>query len=455
MNTVIIGAGSIGSYVAALLSQEENDVILVDTDQDKLDHLARGMDVAARHGSGTDWQLLDQLVELQPDLLVALTPRHEVNLVSCAIAKNLGFPKTIARVTDPVFFQRSVLDFERIFHVDHFIGPDILVAQDIFKTVVSPEALSIETFAHGAIQMRTVKIPKRWRHGDKKLYELELPRGMMIGLVRRGEESGRSTGPWGKVIFPHGNDVILPGDEVTLIGESEVVDHYCQSFVGPRPKVRSAVIMGGSNTAVCLARILVQHGVNVRLIERDYKRCCDLAEQLNHITLIHHDATELDFLKAERIDTCDVFVSCTRHDEVNLLGAALAKQIGCKTVVSQVADTRYLSLVQQLGISRTVSPRISAANRVLAVAREQSVTSMVSLYDGEAEIMEVKVSPTSAFVGVPLAELGPRLPRDFLIAVIQNRGRIMVAHGSRILSPGDTVVVISHPRHIRDFGSIF
>lgn len=453
MNIVIIGAGAIGSYVAALLSQEENDVTLVDTDQGKLDRLSRGMDIASRQGSGTDWQLLDQLTELKPDLLAALTPRHEINLVSCAIAKNLGFPKTIARVTDPIFFQRSVLDFERIFHVDHFIAPDILVAQDIFKTIISPEALSVETFAHGAIQMRTVQVPKQWRHGDKKLYQLGIPRGMMIGLIRR--PTGNDDNSHEPIIFPHGNDVILPGDEMTVIGESDVIDKYCQPFAGDNPKVGSAVIMGGSNIAVCLARILVLHGIRVRLIEQDYQRCCDLAEQLNGITLIHHDGTEMEFLKGERIDNTDVFICCTGKDETNLLAAALAKQLGCRSVISVLADTHYLSLVRKLGISHAVSPRISAANRVLAVAREHSVSSMISMYEGEAEILELKVSPQSKFIGIPLAELGPSLPKDFLIAVIQNRGRIMVAHGARILSPGDTIVLISHPRHIKDLEEIF
>lgn len=456
MNIVVIGAGAIGSHVAQLLSQEENNVILVDTDQAKLDRLGRNLDVGARLGSGTDWQLLDELLELQPELLVAVTPSDEINLVACSIAKHLGYPQTVARVSDPSFFHRTRLDFERIFHVDHFIGPDILVAQDIFKTIISPEALSTQTFAHGSIQMRTVEVPERWRKSEKKLYELGLPKGMMVGLIRRPGEGRKKAGNFlGRVIFPHGGDSLLPGDEVTLIGEGEVIDSFYQSFGTPQKKVRAVAIMGGSRAAVSLARILRQHGCRVMLIDKDYDRCSELAESMHNVTIIHHDATEVDFLRSQRIDSYDVFVSCTRNDEVNLLAAGLAKDAGVDTVVSMISDTRYLPLVKRLGIGHTVSPRLSAANRVLAVARPQAVTSMVSLYDGEAEIMEIKVSAESPLAGIPISELGPKLPKDFLIAVIRNRGRIMVAHGARIMSPGDTVVVISHPRHIQEFYKIF
>jgi trk system potassium uptake protein TrkA len=80
---------------------------------------------------------------------------------------------------------------------------------------------------------------------------------------------------------------------------------------------------------------------------------------------------------------------------------------------------------------------------------------MVSLYDNQAKIVEIKVSMRSKATGIPLSELGPLLPQDFLIAMIQNRGRVMIANGNRIVSPGDTIIVITHPRHLPQLESIF
>jgi trk system potassium uptake protein TrkA len=115
----------------------------------------------------------------------------------------------------------------------------------------------------------------------------------------------------------------------------------------------------------------------------------------------------------------------------------------------------YAPLAARLGINHTISPRILAANHILSQIFSGKITSLVSLYDNQAEIMEVNVSLDSKLVGIPLSELGPLLPKDFLIAMIQNRGRIMVAHGDRIISPGDTVIVITSPHHVTDLEKMF
>ena len=87
--------------------------------------------------------------------------------------------------------------------------------------------------------------------------------------------------------------------------------------------------------------------------------------------------------------------------------------------------------------------------------QEESVISVASLYHNQAKIMEIKVSSDSEIIGIPIADLGRYLPEDFLIALIENRGRIMIAKGSNILAPGDTVIVICHPKHVNELKKIF
>ncbi len=93
MNIVILGAGEIGTYLAQTLSKEEHNVIMIDQDPKPLEKLARIADVATRVGSGTDWHLLEELLEQSPHLFLALSSNDETNLVACTIAKNLGYPK--------------------------------------------------------------------------------------------------------------------------------------------------------------------------------------------------------------------------------------------------------------------------------------------------------------------------------------------------------------------------
>ncbi|GAB4226682.1 MAG: Trk system potassium transporter TrkA [Chlamydiales bacterium] len=457
MNIVLVGAGETGRYIASLLSKERHNVILIDPDPSRLEEASWQMDVATREGVATDWQLLDSLLELSPELYIAVTGEDQANLVGCSLAKNLGYPRTIARVRDERYLNRTRLDFGRIFDVDYFIGPELLVATEIFKYMTSPGSVRVESFAHGAVQLRTIIVPNTWRKGDIPISQLDLPEGMMIGLIYRtsDREPGTLKLEEEEIIFPHGDDHILPGDEITMIGETEVIDKAHQFFGLSLKPVRSAVIFGGSRTSINLARILEQRGIDARIFEKSYAKCVKIAEILNETTVIHHDASDLEFLKSEKISQSDVCIVSTHRDDTNVMLGLLAKEAGCDNVVVQLSNTSYIPIVNRLGIDHTASPRVVASNKILALALAGGVTSMAALHENEAEIMEVHVSLDSRVVGIPIAELGPMLPKDFLIAIIQNRGRVMVADGNRIISPGDNVIVVSHPRHLRELEEIF
>lgn len=450
MHIVIVGAGDIGSYIAYIMSKEDNDITLVDINQNKLDYASRNMDIATHHGSGTDWQLLEELLELSPALLIALTDDDETNLVICTMAKNLGYAQTMARVRSPKYFNQTRLDFNRLFSVDHFIGPEILAAHDMFNCMTSEGSLHTKSFALGAVCMRTIRIPQRWRKNSTRLAELDLPEGIMIGLIKRFSGKNKF-----ETIFPHGNDVITAGDEVTFIGETEAINSLYQYLGYDQTPMKSIIIIGGSLIGLTLARIALHHNIDVRLIESDYNRCCEISEMLPGCTVLHHIETDPNFLESEKVNKVDFFVACTNKDEVNLLSAILAKKAGCGKIAVSINSTQYADVVEDLELSFTISPRTSAANHILSVIRADAVSSMVSLYDNSAEIMEIKVPLDSKIAGIPLSVLGPLLPRNFLIAVIQNRGRIIVANGDRILCPGDTIIAISSPEHISELNKIF
>lgn len=445
MNIVIVGAGETGRHIATLLSADQHNVVLIDTDAKRLEEVSWQMDVATKEGSGTDWQLLDHLLELSPDLFIAVTSEDQTNFVACSLAKQLGYPRTIARVRDNRYLNRTRLDFARIFNIDYFIGPELLVAHEIYKYIVSPGSLRVESFAHGAVQLRTLKIPTNWRKADQTLMELKLPSGIMIALIYRE----------GEVIFPHGNDRIFPGDEVTLIGETQTLSSVHQFFGLEYKDVSSVMIIGGSRSAINLSKILGGRNIDVRLIEKDYQKCCSLSEALPNATVINHDGTDLEFLQSEKVERTGAFVVSTHSDELNVMTGLLGKEGGAENVVIQLSNPGYLPIAQRVGIAHTPSPRTIAANRVLALALSQTLTSIVSLYQRQAEIMEIQVSMTSPIAGIPISELGPLLPKDFLIAVIQNRGRVIIADGSRIISPGDTVIVVSDPKHLHELENIF
>lgn len=456
MKVVIIGAGDIGLAIATLLSQEDHDVILVDRNAVLLERAVQELDIATREGSGTDWALLEELKELGPDLLIAVTHSDEINLVCSSIAKGLGYPRTIVRVRQWRYLSRTRLDCGRLFSVDHFVSPELLAVQDICKDILSLGSTHVENFALGAVQMRTMVVPPKWNKLGIPLAKLELPAGVMVGLVARSQPRGKGKPPEAKrIVFPHGDDSFEAGDEVTLIGQTEPMREVHRFFNIEQEEASSVVIIGGGLVGYHTARTLLERGIRVRIIDRDRKRCTELAQQLPHAIVLNHDATDANFLLEEKIHRADVVVACTTNDEVNVHTSLLCQEVGCENIIAVVADAETAPMLSDLGISHVVSPRTSASNHIMSLTRSPSIRSTSSLYENRAKIMELKVSMQSAIVGIPLADLGPHLPKDFLIAVIQNRGRTLVAHGQRILCPGDSAVVISSPAHVDEILELF
>ena len=434
MRIIILGAGSAGSYVASVLSKEGHDVTLIDKEGKILEKASRESDIATIHVLMPSNKVFEELMEQHPDLFFAATGDDETNLVSCAMAKNLGILKTICRVKSREYLHHASLDFNRLFFVDHFIGAEVLSAQDLFHVLVHAGDIAVEHFAHGAIQMRTVLIPELWDQGGVYIQHLALPEELIAGLIRRKMAHGE------KIIFPHGSDHILPGDQVTFVGEAKVMHRLHEIFRFPEIRVRSVVLIGGTAVAEHLAYFLSQQRISVRIIEMDEKRCDELAKKLTHATIINRSGKDPELFHSERIQDADAIVCCSNSDGENFLIASFAKKMGCKKTIALVGDAAYCPILEQAGVVPALSAQVNVANRILAIVHEKTILSVASLCQDEAKLVELKISPSSKLVGIPLSDL--KLPKDFLIAVIESRGQVMIGRGNRILSPDDTVIAI-------------
>lgn len=449
MTIIILGAGKHGSYLASVLSKEEFDVILIDKNPKKLEEASRENDIATKTAFGSEWKILNELLEFEPSLFIAVTGNDETNLVSCTIAKNLGYPQTVAKIKDIGYLTKSKLDFGKIFYVDHFIAGEVLSAHDLLKSVINPQDLAIENFAHGSIQMRTIVIPEDWKKSHLKISELDLPEELIISLIRRETDEGE------KILFPHGDDQIFPLDEVTIIGETKIMYQLHEIFQTKEEKIRSITIIGGSNVAFRCAKVLEKMNMSIKIIEKDKNRCEELAEKLPKATVIHHTGKDLDFLLAERIQETDVFIACMHKDEENMLHCLLAKKAGQKKQIMLLSDEKLTPILKELNIHFSLAEKINITNRILSILHGKSLISVASLCEDKAKVLEIKVSADSKIAGIPLSKLNTQLPKDLLIAAIENRGQVMIGKGNRIISPKDTIILITNPENMNVIQDLF
>lgn len=449
MKIVIVGAGETGTYAASCLSQEEHDVTLIDWNPKVLEQASREVDAATVLASGTSWSFLSTLLESKPDLFFAATGDDETNLVACSLAKNLGFPKTVARIKSREYLHCPRLNMSRLFYVDHLIGDQMLSAQGLFNILIHSGDIAFEQFAHGSILMRTLQIPEKWNRSTIPLKDLSLPKGLIAGLIRRKTPQGD------RIVFPHGEDYILSGDELTVVGDSKTMLGLHELFHVPERHIKSVVLVGGSSVALHLAHVLLQQRVSVRIIEKDPTRCLALATQLPNATIINRDGKDHSLLVEERIEAADALVCCTNDDGANFLIGSMAKYLGCPKVVALTGDPSSVPLLEKAGITPALSARINVANRLLAVLHEETILSVTSLSNDAAKIVELKISPTSKLLGIPLSDLSEHLPRDLLIAVIANHGRVLIGRGNSTFCPDDTVIAFCNPHRLEQLQSLF
>ena len=90
MKIIIAGAGEVGFYLAKLLTQERQEIVIIDLDQERLNYVSTHLDVHTVRGSSTSFKFLEAANVSKADLLISVTSSEETNLTTCIIAKKLG-----------------------------------------------------------------------------------------------------------------------------------------------------------------------------------------------------------------------------------------------------------------------------------------------------------------------------------------------------------------------------
>ena len=171
MRIIIIGAGEVGSELAAKLARENHDVTVIDKSPAALARLEE-LDVLTIAGNGAGIEVLEEAGVQSADLVVAVTRVDEINIMACLLAKNSGARRTIARIRHSTYGNEyRSLTSDRL-GIDITINPEQVAAQEIVKAVKSAYASEVETFCRGKVQMLGMRLGPQSPLLDVKLKDL-------------------------------------------------------------------------------------------------------------------------------------------------------------------------------------------------------------------------------------------------------------------------------------------
>lgn len=443
MKAVVVGGSEVGTYLCEALLQAGYAVVLVEIDKERAAWVDEALDIRVVRGNGclaTD--LLKAGVD-EADFFLSMTRSDRTNLVAAALAKTLGAQYTIARISDYNYTQSEPVDYKKIFGIDLFVNPEALCALEIAKSILSKNQNLIGNFARGQVEMQQLQIAIGSSLDGKTIKTAQLGDHVRIAYIERP----------GLANIPTADTLLAAGDYVTLFGASEDLWNLRTVF-DPQDKKKTTriSIFGGSETASTLTRFLKNPHFRVRVFEKDYEICQDLAAEFPYATVVHGDATSLRLLEEERVEQSDYFIAATKDDEDNIMTGLQVAAMGIPHVQVLINKPDYANILQKiggtLGIEHVVSPRIATLNELSHYLSTDPCIELATLPYSSGHVLELRVHPKSPCVGKAIKEL--QLPPQVIIIGQLYHFNAQVPTADTVIQADDRLIVVAHPSQVKE-----
>jgi len=435
MRILIIGGGETGSTLATRLCADHG-VVLVDSDPDVLADLESHLDLMTIRGDGADPDILEQADVSRADLVVAVTPRDDTNLLACIFAHQRGVPKTVARVSSHSYAASRHIDFDAL-GISLIVNPSAENARDIYNALRFPGALESD----GLLDDRVLAVGMVV-HMDSPLLAKRLRdfrNSPWIGSIRFFAVSRA-----GDVTTPTGDTCFQIGDHVYFAGEPSAVREFMQFAWPERQRFQTILVAGGGELGLQLAQLLETTRFQVVLVESDSLRADTCADLLSRATVIKGDALDPATLASVGAPAGIAYVATMGSDESNLVGCLMAGHTGVRFTAAHLANSEYVQMAQrQKLLDRVIDSPLAMINSVLHFVRGKNVHAASVLAHLPGEILDLKLDADHPWTVAPIQDL--KLPHGIVLLTVLRGGQIKTPVGGLQLQDGDRVVLYALP----------
>ncbi len=435
MRIIIAGAGEVGTHLAKMLSNENHDIILIDTEEGRLKPVYSTMDVLTYVGSATSISILREVLQKKTDLFIAVTHLEDTNITASILAKRLGAIKTIARIDNIDYLEHSTLEFFKSLGIDSLIYPELIAAREVLSLLHETGTTEFMEFCGGKLAMYVQKLDENAPILNKSLEEISVTHSTD---KYRAVAIKRIDG----TIIPRGNEQFQLGDLVFVISTNEGINDMMITSGKENFEAKNIMILGGSRIGKHVA-LYMQKNCQVKLIDSDPERCEALSEILENTLIINGDCRNVELLEQEGIGQMDAFVAVTGNSETNVLSCLLAKKLGVKRTIAEVENMEYINLAENIGIDTIINKKISAASRIFRHTTNPNVTQVKYMTGTDAEVIEFNVPENAKITKGTLRAID--FPKDAIVGGGTRDGIPFIATGDTIIKPNDKVVVFTLP----------
>jgi trk system potassium uptake protein TrkA len=339
MKIIIAGAGEVGFHLAKLLSFESQDITLIDTDKERLNYAEKNLDIKTIKGDACSLSLIREANVGSSDLFISVTSQETTNITICALAKQLGCKKTIARISSIEFINAADdVSFSDL-GIDELFSPEELAAVEIQQLLDQSAFSDSYEFEDGALTLIGTTLDPSVPFVGKSVKEAATifpdVHFMPIALQRKGTQY---------TIIPRGDTVFEAHDQVYFITLKEGVEELYKLTGKTKESIKNVMILGGGKIGLNTARELCEKKFRVTIVEQNKAKAFEIADQLPDAMVIHGDGRSVDLLDEEDIETMDAFISVTENSETNIMSCLMAKSKKVKKAIALVENMDYFQL---------------------------------------------------------------------------------------------------------------
>lgn len=399
MNIIIVGCGKVGRSLVEQLSSENHDISIVDPKAYVVQSMVDMYDVFGIVGNGASYNVLTEVGVEEADLLIAVTNSDELNLLCCLIAKKAGKCATIARVSNPVYFDEINFIKEEM-GISMIINPELAAASEMSRILRIPTAMEINSFAKGKVELLKFVLRKSSILNGMKIKE--------IGERMRGEVLVCAVERQNDVFIPSGDFVLQENDRISIVASPGSASNFFQKSGVQMNPVRNVMIVGGSKTAYYLSKKLLRMGISVKIIDKDFDRCEELSVLLPKAVIIHGNGSDQEVLLEEGLLETDAFVALTNFDEENVFLSLFVKGQTPAKLITKVKRVSYNHIIDGLDLGSLIYPEYITAQYIVQYVRAKqnsigsNIENLYKIVDGKAEALEFHIEEHAPVIGIPL-----------------------------------------------------
>jgi trk system potassium uptake protein len=433
---VIVGAGNVGSYLAARLSGQGQDVVVVERDEARANDLRDSLDAIVIHGNGASPTTLEEAGVERADLLIAVSDSDGANVLACHAGHLLGVGRTVAQVED-----RDLHAGLEDLGVDEVIDPGERAADEVLDLVRQRGLSDLVELAEGHLTLAGGIVREDSPLFGRTIADLRVAhRGFdwTVGAVVRH----------GETLDVRGETRIERDDHVLVVTRSEDLEAGRRMLRREQADIERVVVIGTTRLAELAVGKLLDHGVEVVVVDHEEDRCRRVAARHPNALVICGNPGDPDVLGDLELTATDAVAALSGWDDLNLTSCLVGKALGASTAIARFHRLSYVGLLTGTTIDAAVSSRLAATNAVLQLVRRGHVHAVTAFKDTQTEVLDIDVGAGAKADGRSIRDLD--LPPTAAIGGVLRDGRAFVPTGDAEVHSGDRLIVFAPPDAIDD-----